>query len=59
MHDYVPGQRWMSDTESELGLGLIQSVASRRVTLYFPASEQTRIYAMHSAPLTRVRSLTW
>lgn len=55
MQAYVPGQRWMSDTEPDLGLGLIQSVESRRVTLHFPASAQTRIYAMHSAPLTRVR----
>ncbi|ETX08181.1 MAG: helicase SNF2 [Candidatus Entotheonella gemina] len=55
MTDYVVGQRWISDTEPDLGLGHIQHVEPRRVTISFEASGQTRLYATSSAPLTRVR----
>ena len=55
MPDYVVGQRWMSDTEPELGLGHVLSLESRRITIQFPASGQTRTYATSSAPLTHVR----
>ncbi len=55
MPDYVVGQRWISDTEPDLGLGHIQHVEHRRVTIGFLASGQTRLYATGSAPLTRVR----
>ncbi len=55
MPDYVVGQRWISDTEPDLGLGHIQHVEHRRVTIGFEESGQTRLYATGSAPLTRVR----
>ena len=55
MPDYVVGQRWISDTESELGLGHLLSIEPRRITIHFPASAQTRTYASDIAPLTRVR----
>ncbi len=55
MPDYVVGQRWISDTEPDLGLGHIQHVEHRRVAIGFEASGQTRLYATGSAPLTRVR----
>ncbi len=55
MPDFVIGQRWISDTEPDLGLGCIQQVEHRRITIDFLASGQTRIYATGSAPLTRVR----
>lgn len=55
MPDYVVGQRWISDTEPDLGLGQIRHVEYRRVTIDFLASGQTRLYATDSAPLTRVR----
>ena len=48
------GQRWISDTESDLGLGTVLEAEHRRVTLVFPATGDTRIYAIESAPLTRV-----
>ncbi len=48
------GQRWISNTESQLGLGIITHLASRQVTIRFPAAEEERIYAMDSAPLTRI-----
>ncbi len=50
-----PGQRWISNTEPELGLGIAFEVADRRVTITFPASEERRIYALDNAPLTRVK----
>ena len=52
---FYPGQRWISDTESDLGLGMVSSVAGRMVTVIFPASEEQRIYAIDNAPLSRIR----
>ena len=54
MENFIPGQRWISNTESELGLGLILEVANKRVTVLFLASDERRIYAIDNAPLTRV-----
>jgi hypothetical protein len=31
MPDYVVGQRWISDTEPDLGLGSIQQIEHRKV----------------------------
>jgi ATP-dependent helicase HepA len=55
MTDCHPGQRWISNTEPELGLGIVFEVANRRVVLNFPAGEERRTYALDNAPLTRVR----
>ncbi len=52
---FTPGQRWISDTESELGLGMVEQVAHRRVTLLFPAANEQRTYALGNTPLTRAR----
>lgn len=52
---FVPGQRWISDTEPELGLGTVLSVEFNRVTLLFIAAEERRTYAQGNSPLTRVR----
>ncbi len=54
MADFIPGQRWISNSESELGLGLILEVSFKRVTVLFLASDERRIYASDNAPLTRV-----
>ncbi|MDO6766032.1 RNA polymerase-associated protein RapA [Agarivorans sp. 1_MG-2023] len=48
------GQRWISDSESELGLGTVVAMEGRMVTLLFPASGENRFYAMAEAPVTRV-----
>jgi ATP-dependent helicase HepA len=53
--DFVPGQRWISETEPELGLGIVLSVEGSRVTVLFIASSERRTYAVNNAPLTRVR----
>jgi len=54
-NDFIPGQRWISDTEPELGLGVIAQADTRTVSLHFPASNENRIYAREGSPLTRVR----
>ena len=51
---FIAGQRWVSNTESELGLGAVEENDGRRVTLFFPAAEERRIYATDNAPLSRV-----
>lgn len=55
MEQFIPGQRWISNTESELGLGLILEVAHKRITVLFLACDEKRMYAQDNAPLTRVR----
>ncbi|MGB1191720.1 MAG: hypothetical protein ACPG3T_02240, partial [Pseudomonadales bacterium] len=52
--EFVVGQRWVSQTEPQLGLGLVIETDGRHITLSFPASEEERIYAANSAPLVRV-----
>ena len=51
---YIPGQRWVSNTEPEAGLGIVVDSAHRRVTLSFPAIGEQRVYAADNAPLSRV-----
>ncbi|MBI6548854.1 RNA polymerase-associated protein RapA [Xenorhabdus lircayensis] len=51
---FTLGQRWISDTESELGLGTVVALDARMVTLLFPASGENRIYARNDSPITRV-----
>lgn len=51
---FALGQRWISDTESDLGLGTVVAVDDRTVSILFAASEENRLYARHDAPVTRV-----
>jgi len=53
--DFHPGQRWISESEPELGLGSILRVTDRTVTAIFKASGEKREYARRNAPLRRVR----
>lgn len=55
MHDFVPGQRWISETELHMGLGTVLTVDHRTVTILFLATGETRVYSQQTAPLTRVR----
>lgn len=48
------GQRWISDTETDLGLGTIVAIDVRMVTMLFPACGENRMYAKDDAPVTRV-----
>jgi len=51
---FVLGQRWISEAEAELGLGIVLDVANRRLTLSFPAAGERRTYALDNAPVSRV-----
>ncbi|MGF1909037.1 RNA polymerase-associated protein RapA [Vibrio kasasachensis] len=51
---FALGQRWISDTESDLGLGTVVALDARTVTVMFAASEENRVYARTDAPVTRV-----
>ncbi|AGS39284.1 MULTISPECIES: RNA polymerase-associated protein RapA [Cycloclasticus] len=53
-HIFYPGQRWVSHSETELGLGVVESIEGRHVTLFYPAVEEPRVYALDNAPLSRV-----
>lgn len=51
----VSGQRWVSKTEANLGLGVVLKAEYGRVEIFFPAANELRQYAVKSAPLRRVR----
>ena len=55
MQSFIPGQRWISDTENDLGLGTILKTEHRLVTIVYMASGEIRTYSSESAPLTRVQ----
>ncbi|OBX01412.1 ATP-dependent helicase [Gallibacterium genomosp. 1] len=51
---FTIGQRWISESENNLGLGLVTAVDQRTVTFLFPAADETRVYSLAVAPMTRV-----
>jgi ATP-dependent helicase HepA len=53
--DFYPGQRWISNTEADLGLGFVEKIDGRHMTIVFPAVDETRVYAIDNAPLNRVK----
>ena len=50
---FVPGQRWISNAEPELGLGTVVRLEGRNVQVLFATAGVLRHYAMHAAPLAR------
>lgn len=54
MSEFAIGQRWLSENETELGLGIIERLDHRLVTIYFPATEEQRTYASDNAPISRM-----
>ena len=52
--EYAPGQRWISESQPEMGLGIVLKIDASTVSLQFPASQETRTYSVSSAPLRRV-----
>ncbi len=54
MADFKIGQRWISDTEPELGLGILESVSRHQIRLIFTAASEARLYAPGNAPIKRV-----
>ena len=54
MTEFAIGQRWLSETETELGLGIVVNLDYRLVTVFYPACEEERTYAKANAPLSRM-----
>ncbi|MCP3849553.1 MAG: RNA polymerase-associated protein RapA [Gammaproteobacteria bacterium] len=54
MEEFIPGQRWISNAELQLGLGIVIEADHRTVTVLFLAGDESRTYARQNAPLTRV-----
>ncbi|MDT8310048.1 MAG: RNA polymerase-associated protein RapA [Methylophaga sp.] len=52
--EFAIGQRWVSHSEAELGLGIVVAIDGRRLQVDFPAAQDSRIYAIDNAPLSRV-----
>ena len=55
MDQPLPGQRWVSNNEPELGLGVVMKAQFGRIELFFPAAGEMRQYSLTGAPLRRVR----
>ena len=53
MEVFFLNQRYSSSGEPELGVGIVTEISKNKLKLYFPASDETRLYAMESAPLHR------
>jgi len=51
---FAHGQRWLSETEPELGLGIVTELDHRTVTIAFRSCDQARRYARAQAPLSRI-----
>lgn len=54
MKQFIMGQRWISESEPELGLGVIVEVEGKTVTCFFPATKVDRRYGAQTAPLRRI-----
>jgi ATP-dependent helicase HepA len=52
--EYIAGQRWISHSDNELGLGIVLGRDGRLITLSFPAIGEERTYAIENAPLSRI-----
>lgn len=52
---FQPGQRWTSEAEPELGLGIVHELTAQTVVIRFPAAGETRQYSLENAPIRRVR----
>ncbi len=53
-HEFATGQRWVSNAEPDLGLGLVIDAEERLVQVLFPAADEVRAYAVSGAPLSRL-----
>lgn len=51
---YQLGQRWFSEAEPELGIGIVIKVEAKLVTINFPAVALARTYSTNKPPIKRV-----
>lgn len=54
MMEFFPDQRWASEGEPELGVGIVVETNRGRVKIHFATANETREYALANAPLRRV-----
>ncbi|MDW7692993.1 RNA polymerase-associated protein RapA [Flammeovirgaceae bacterium SG7u.111] len=54
MDIFFPGQRWTSEGEPELGIGIVLETGDGRVKVFFADSGDMRQYMAENAPLRRV-----
>ena len=54
MEIFFPNQRYTSIGEPELGVGILTELSKGKVRIHFPIANETRLYALESAPLQRV-----
>lgn len=54
MMKFAQGQRWVVDSEPELGLGIVTAIEGRSVKIFFEIGACERLYALQNAPLTRI-----
>lgn len=52
--DFVLHQRYTSETEPELGIGIVTETSKTRVKLDFGRAGEVRMYAANNAPLRRI-----
>ena len=52
--EFIKGQRFISQTEQELGLGSVEETNHRMVKIIFNAVNESRIYAKDIAPISRI-----
>ncbi|MAZ49616.1 MAG: hypothetical protein CME65_13735 [Halobacteriovoraceae bacterium] len=53
MSNFVIGQRYYSEGEPELGLGIIASLEGKTIKVEFPLANEARIYNAKNSPLKR------
>lgn len=51
---FVKGQKWISESEPELGLGIIEEASKYQVHILFSKAEEKRIFSAENCPLKRV-----
>ncbi len=51
---FSTGQRWVSQAEPKLGLGIVVNNADRLIEIYYPAVDEQRTYRTDAAPLSRI-----
>ena len=54
MNTFALGQRWVVDSEPELGLGIVTEIEGRSVNIFFQQGSCERRYAIKQSPLTRI-----
>ena len=53
--NFTIGQRWLSSQQPELGLGIVADVQLRQVTIYFPVTQEDKLYSIDGSPLIRLQ----